>query len=70
MMRHTIGLMLLITATLAGFTGYCYVLIDWAQALNTGQYQTHPVAIILETAALVVYTGLALRFLMGKLNWK
>ncbi|GAB4025395.1 hypothetical protein GCM10028773_50770 [Spirosoma koreense] len=45
------------------FTGFCYALLDWEQDLHAGVYQRDHFEAFYETAALILYIILSLRFL-------
>ena len=65
-MRQSLLVILLITASLICFLGYCAALIDWVEDYRTGVYQRHHVEAALETSALALYTYLAIRFINSK----
>ncbi|QMW01011.1 hypothetical protein [Spirosoma foliorum] len=67
-MRDSLILAGIILAGLAGFAGFCYALTDWALDVKTGVYERNHVEAFYETAALVVYGVLSLRFIRGKLS--
>ena len=60
--------MLVIALGMAGFTGYCYVLLDWIQDLSTGVYTTKVWEGTYETGALLLYSAGALRFINRKFD--
>lgn len=67
-MRQLLLILVLIIGSVASFAGYCAMLINWIQDLNNGMYATNKLEAILETAALLLYTYLAVRFMRSKLN--
>lgn len=48
--------------SLAAFIGYCAAIVDWIQDYSGGVYKQNFMEAVLETAALVVYTYLGIRF--------
>jgi hypothetical protein len=67
-MKNHLIVILLITGSLVCFTGYCFALIDWAQDMRTGVYRSKHFEAFYETAAIVLYTTLGLRFMTRKEN--
>ena len=67
-MRQTLGVILLLSAVLAGFMGYCAALIDWVSDVKTGVYVQHQEEALWETSALVLYTWLGVRFIIRRMN--
>ncbi len=67
-MRQLLFIVILIIGSVASFAGYCAVLIDWLQDLSNGIYANNRLEAALETAALFLYTYLAVRFMKSKLN--
>lgn len=69
-MRPIVYLTLFLFVSLMGFIGYCCALLDWLQDLQTGVYAQNYQEAIGETAALGVYTYLAIRFLRStRIRW-
>ena len=67
MKRTSLFLTLLLTASFIGCIGYGYALMDWLADWRNGVYAHNSIKGIVETAALVGYTFVALRFLRSKL---
>lgn len=68
-MRLIVVVFLLITGVLVGCAGYCAALIDWVTDLTTGVYARHPGEAFFETAALLTYTGLGIRFFRRRVDF-
>lgn len=64
-MRH-LFIVLLLLGSLLAFTGYCFAILDWVQDFRTGAYGRNHAEAFLETAGLLVYTYLAIRFIKRK----
>ena len=62
-MKRQIITFLVISISLAGFTGYCYAWIDWIQDFRSGVYTSNVGEGLYETGALLIYTVGALRFM-------
>ncbi len=67
-MRQLLLIVILIIGSFASFAGYCAILIDWIQDLSSGVYANNRLEAVLETAALFLYTYMAVRFMKSKLN--
>lgn len=67
-MKSQLFVILLVTGVLVCFTGYCLAVIDWVQDYRTGVYQRAYFEAFYETAALVLYTLLGLRFMNRKMK--
>ncbi|GAB4043229.1 hypothetical protein GCM10028774_58020 [Spirosoma jeollabukense] len=53
--------------TLICFAGYCWALIDWVQDYKTGVYALERWEAFYESLALLIYTALAVRFMIKHL---
>lgn len=62
-MRQTLFVLLLAIGSLTCFASYCAALIDWVQDYKTGVYEQNHLEAFFETAGLVVYTFLGIRFM-------
>ncbi len=67
-MRQTIIITILLLGSLISMTGYYLALSHWIQAINEGVYKQNYLEAVLKTAALVVYTFLAVRFTRDRVN--
>lgn len=67
-MRHSLILLGMVLFSLFGFAGFCYALLDWTQDIQTGVYTRNHLEATYETAALVIYGVLSLRFIRSKLS--
>ena len=68
-MRQLLYSLLLIAGLLLALLGYCAALIDWLQDYSSGYYAYHRVEQVLETAALLVYTYLGVRFYQQRMGF-
>ena len=68
-MRQLIYSHLLVTGMLLTFVWYCAALIDWLQDYLTAYYAFHRVEQVLETAAILVYTYLGVRFYQKRMGF-
>jgi hypothetical protein len=53
--------------TLGSFSGYCWALIDWVQDYKTGVYALDRWEAFYESSLLIIYSILAVRFLIKNL---
>ncbi|WP_460994780.1 hypothetical protein [Spirosoma harenae] len=67
-MRQSLLTMSIMLAGLLGFVSYCWVLIDWYQAMQLGHYERQPLALVLESVVIIAYCYLAFRFIQVKLK--
>jgi hypothetical protein len=67
-MKQHLGMLLVIVIGLAGFSAYCYACLDWIQDYTGGVYARDQWEGCYETAALVVYTLAALRFMVQRVS--
>ena len=68
-MRQLLYSLLLIAGLLLAFLGYGAALIDWLQDYSTGYYAFHRVEQGLETAAILLYTYLGVRFYQKRMGF-
>lgn len=61
--------LLVIASFLVGFTMYCAVLIHWVKTISHWSFADYPIQIIGETAFLLIYTFLGIRFCRKKINF-
>ena len=66
-MRQALLMLMLVMVSLLSFGGYCLVLIDWVQMYRLGEQEYNWPKAILEMAALIAYTYLAVRFMKTKI---
>ena len=60
--------LLVVAGFLIGFTGYCAALIHWVKTISDNNLSYNPAQAILETAILLLYTCLGIRFCHKKIN--
>ena len=68
-MRQLLHSLLLLTGIVLAFVWYCAALIDWLQDYSSDYYAFHRVEQVLETAALLVYTYLGVRFYQKRMGF-
>jgi hypothetical protein len=61
-MNKIVLLLLVGTGALLAFFGYCAVLVDWIQSFSGDTYKQNYWEALLETAGLLLYTYLGIRF--------
>ncbi|CAN5502284.1 hypothetical protein BH09BAC4_BH09BAC4_24510 [soil metagenome] len=67
-MKQHLSLIFFLGSTLVCFAGYCWALIDWTQDYRTGVYRNDHWEAFYETLALLIYTALAIRFMIKHLT--
>lgn len=67
-MRQKLAISFFLLGTLVCFTAYCFALVEWVQDYRTGVYRKHHWEAFYETSALIIYTGLAVRFMIKHIN--
>lgn len=68
-MKHILYPLLLITGSLLACLWYCAALIDWIQEYSSGYYAYHRIEQVLETAGILLYTYLGVRFLRKNVDF-
>ncbi|WP_461132265.1 hypothetical protein [Spirosoma lituiforme] len=66
-MRQSVLIMSVILAGLFLFSGFCWVLIDWCQAIQQDRHKHEPLNLIVESLTIMVYGYLGFRFLQARL---
>ncbi|RYF75248.1 MAG: hypothetical protein EOO39_07220 [Cytophagaceae bacterium] len=67
-MKQNLRMFLILLASLGCLLIYCTMWIDWIQDLHTGVYMSHLAEALFETAALIGYTYLGIRFAFSRLH--
>ena len=68
-MRRFLYSSVFIAGAVIAFLWYCAALIDWVQEYSSGYYAFHRTEEVLESAGIVTYTYLGVRFCRKKLNF-
>ncbi|WP_155297166.1 hypothetical protein [Spirosoma aerolatum] len=67
-MRQSLLMMSSVLASLLGFMGYCWLLIDWYQDMKYGHYEREPLETIVESGVIIAYCYVAFRFIQPKVK--